>query len=288
MIIDSHVHIYPPEVIKDWEKIAQKEPYFKLLASGKVHKWATAEDLIEKMDKSGISKSWVTTFAFRDQGLCAYCNDYLIEAVNRYKGRLEGFCVLNPVRRGFEDEIARCKKAGMLGVGELFPDGQVFDVTDFRQTWRLAEACFDNHMVLLLHTAEQVGHDYPGKGNTGPKEAAQFCMNHPEVKVIFAHLGGGLWQYELMPEMRVSLQNARYDTAALPFLYDNKIFAAMKAAGVIDKVLYGSDFPLLSVERYMKLMDTSGLDDEAKKAILGQNAVSFVDGLLDFTNTAST
>lgn len=286
MIIDSHVHIYPPEVIKDWERIAQREPYFKILASGKVHKWATAEDLIEEMNKSGVSKSWATTFAFRDPGLCSLCNDYLIDAMKRYKGRIEGFCVVNPLKRGFDDEIAKCRKAGMIGVGELFPDGQVFDVTDFRQTWRLAEACFDNHMMLLLHTAEQVGHDYPGKGKTGPKEAAQFCMNHPEVKVIFAHLGGGLWHYELMPEMKVFLQNARYDTAALPFLYDGKLFAAMKAAGVVDKILYGSDFPILSLGRYLKLMDSSGIDEASRKAILGENAMAFMEGLFDLADTS--
>ena len=51
----------------------------------------------------------------------------------------------------------------------------------------------------------------------GPKEAAAFCLNHPEVKVIFAHFGGGLWIYEMMPEMKLALKNAYYDTAAAPF-----------------------------------------------------------------------
>ncbi|NLB50510.1 MAG: amidohydrolase, partial [Clostridiaceae bacterium] len=32
MRIDSHVHVTPPDIIRNWEKIAEKEPYFKLLS----------------------------------------------------------------------------------------------------------------------------------------------------------------------------------------------------------------------------------------------------------------
>jgi hypothetical protein len=107
-------------------------------------------------------------------------------------------------------------------------------------------------MCLLWHTAEPVGHEYPGKGTTGPREAAAFCVNHPEVKVIFAHLGGGLWLYELMPEMNLYLSNAMYDLAALPWLYGPRVLDAVEAAGVAGKFLMGTDFPILDSPRYEK------------------------------------
>ena len=109
-------------------------------------------------------------------------------------------------------------------------------------------------MFLLIHTAEPVGHDYPGKGNVGPKEAAAFCLNHPEVRVIFAHFGGGLWVYELMPEMKLALSNAYYDTAAAPLLYEPEIFKAIEASGLTHKFLYGSDYPILSMARYKNFL----------------------------------
>lgn len=272
MIIDCHTHIYPPDVVSDWEKIAEREPYFKLLCSGKVHKWGVAEDLFEMMDSDSIDQCWVTSFAFRDQGLCRHCNDYVMETAARSEGRVKGLAVVNPFSRDFEQEIIRCCEAGFIGVGELFPDGQVFDITDRRQTWRLAAACRDAGMFLLLHTAEQVGHDYPGKGTAGPKEAAAFCLNHPGNAVVFAHMGGGLWQYEMIPEMRVYLQNAWYDVAAAPFLYDSSLFRAVFAAGVGHKVLYGSDFPLLGFGRYRRMLDAAGLDPADEAAFLGGNA----------------
>ena len=101
------------------------------------------------------------------------------------------------------------------------------------------------NLCVLWHTAEPVGHGYAGKGNVGPKEAAAFCIHHPEVKTIFAHLGGGLWLYELMPEMRLYLSNAWYDLAALPWLYEGTVLKAIQSAGVLDKFLFGTDFPIL-------------------------------------------
>lgn len=272
MIIDTHVHLYPPDVVREWEKIAEKEPYFRLLCSGKVHKWAVAEDLFEMMESDHIDQCWVTSFAFRDPGLCRHCNDYVIETSERSGGRVKGLAVVNPLSRDFEKEIFRCREAGMIGVGELFPDGQVFDITDERQTWRLAAACRDAGMFLMLHTAEQVGHDYPGKGSAGPKEAAAFCLNHPGLAVVFAHMGGGLWQYEMMPEMKICLQNAWYDTAAVPFLYDAAIFRAVFAAGVGHKILYGSDFPLLRIKRFKRMLGEASLSPEEESALLGGNA----------------
>lgn len=272
MIIDTHVHLYPPDVVREWEKIAEKEPYFRLLCSGKVHKWAVAEDLFEMMESDHIDQCWVTSFAFRDPGLCRHCNDYVIETSERSGGRVKGLAVVNPLSRDFEKEIFRCREAGMIGVGELFPDGQVFDITDERQTWRLAAACRDAGMFLMLHTAEQVGHDYPGKGTAGPKEAAAFCLNHPGLAVVFAHMGGGLWQYEMMPEMKICLQNAWYDTAAVPFLYDAPIFRAVFAAGVGHKILYGSDFPLLRIKRFKRMLGEASLSPEEESALLGGNA----------------
>jgi hypothetical protein len=272
MIIDTHVHLYPPDVVREWEKIAEKEPYFRLLCSGKVHKWAVAEDLFEMMESDHIDQCWATSFAFRDPGLCRHCNDYVIETSERSGGRVKGLAVVNPLSRDFEKEIFRCREAGMIGVGELFPDGQVFDITDERQTWRLAAACRDAGMFLMLHTAEQVGHDYPGKGSAGPKEAAAFCLNHPGLAVVFAHMGGGLWQYEMMPEMKICLQNAWYDTAAVPFLYDAPIFRAVFAAGVGHKILYGSDFPLLRIKRFKRMLGEASLSPEEESALLGGNA----------------
>ena len=274
-MIDCHVHVYPPEVIREATAIGEKEPYFALLSGGKVHKWATTEDVVSAMDRDGVDISWIFGFAFRDPGLCALCNDYVIEAVRRYPDRLKGLAVVNPLAPGVEKEVFRCKENGLSGVGELFPGGQGFDISDETQTRKLVGAASEAGMFLLFHTAEPVGHDYPGKGSTGPAEAAEFCSNHPDQRVVFAHFGGGLWMYELMPEMRRVLANAWYDTAAWPWLYEPALMRAISSAGVIDKILYGSDFPILSYGRYERILSASSLSDEDRGKVLCDNAKRF-------------
>ena len=271
-MIDFHVHIYPPEIIQNAELISKSEPYFNALIHNKVHKWATVEDLLSAMNKNSVERSVIFGFAFRDLGLCRICNDYVIKAVRNYPERLSGLCVVPPNVYGFESEIIRCVEQGLIGVGELFPEGQGFDITDKRETQKLAGILQELGLILLLHTAEPVGHDYVGKGNVGPKEAAVFCSNYPELKVIFAHLGGGLWIYELMPEMKKILANAYYDLAALPWLYEPKILTAIKGAGLIEKFLFGSDFPILNPQRYEKLFMASGLNAEDIEAVTRRNA----------------
>lgn len=277
--IDFHIHLYPPEIIRDAEKIAEGEPYFDALIHNKVHRWATVDDLLPRMERDDVERAVVGGFAFRDLGLCRLCNDYIIECVAKNSDKLEGMCLVPPLARDFDKEILRCAEAGLIGVGELFPEGQGIDLSDISQTWRLAGVLHETRLCVLWHTAEPVGHDYAGKGNVGPKEASLFCVHHPEVRVIFAHLGGGLWLYEGMPEMKLYLSNAMYDLAALPWLYQPGILKAIESAGLADKFLMGTDFPLLDSSRYKKALSLSGVGENTIERINRGNALSLLKEL---------
>jgi predicted TIM-barrel fold metal-dependent hydrolase len=279
--IDFHIHLYPPEVIRDAEKISEREPYFDALTHNNVHKWATVEDLLLRMERDDVERAVVGAFAFHDMGLCRLCNDYIIDCVKRNPDRLDGTCLVPPLARGFDEEILRCAEAGLVGVGELFPEGQGIDITDESQTWRLAGVLHEANLFVQWHTAEPVGHSYGGKGNVGPREAALFCMHHPEVRVIFAHLGGGLWLYELMPEMKLYLSNAYYDLAALPWLYEPAILKTIETAGVADKFLMGTDFPILDSVRYQKALRESGVSEATIEKINRTNAISLLNSKSD-------
>ena len=127
-MIDFHVHVYPPEIIRNAEMISKREPYFDALIHNKVHKWASVVDVLSAMKKDGVERSVIFGFAFKDLGLCRLCNDYIIDAVEKYPEQLSGLCVVPPFAS--EREILRCAENGLIGVGELFPEGQEFDITD--------------------------------------------------------------------------------------------------------------------------------------------------------------
>jgi len=272
MKIDAHVHILPPQMIKNAEAIKEREAHFKLIHAGPKVKFATAEDLLAQMDETGIDKAVVFGFPFGDIGLCRESNDYIIESCQKYKERLIGFAMASPLDPCLEKEIARCHERGLQGVGELIPGAQHFDISDHKLMNSLTCVCRERQLPVLIHVNEQVGHIYPGKGATGPAEAYTFAVRNPDLTIIYAHWGGGLFFYELMPELKKNLTNVYYDTAASPYLYRPRVYEAARLAEVVPKVLLGSDYPLLSPARYFKEMDQTALSEEEKKMIAGDNA----------------
>src|SRR5660398_250199 len=62
--------------------------------------------------------------------------------------------------------------------------------------WTLLQALKERERPLSIHANEPVGHDYPGKGRNTPEPCYRFAMRHRDLKIIFGHLGGGLFLYE--------------------------------------------------------------------------------------------
>ncbi len=271
MIVDFHTHVFPPEIIAHRQAYLERDRWFERLYGEPRARLATAEDLLAAMDAAGIEAAVTFGFAWADQGLCRLANDYVAEAVRAHPGRLIGLAVLNPAAPGAEAEVARAFAAGLRGLGELMPDGQSYALGDVDVLAPTIEAAQALGWPILVHTSEPVGHSYPGKGSPSLAPAVQLATRFPEARLVLAHWGGGLLFYELMPEVRAALAHVYYDTAASPYLYDDAIFP-LASHLVGDRVLFGSDYPLLSPARFLARVRASGTSGEALTAFLGGNA----------------
>ena len=268
--IDFHVHVTPPEISENWEQFAEREPYFALLSKSPRNRFASAEDAAAMLDKAGFDRAVIFGFAFNDPGLCRLANDYVIDSVQKYPGKLIGFMAVSPGSADLEKEISRCHGAGLKGVGEIFPQGQNFRIDDEQETRALTGICKERSLPLIVHTNEPVGHRYAGKTTIGLRQIEAFIENSQGLRIVLAHWGGGLFLYEAMPELREKFRNVWYDTAASPLLYDASIYKAAIALGLGEKIIFGSDFPLLPPSRYiLSLEHLSELDQDR---ILGGNA----------------
>jgi len=78
-----------------------------------------------------------------------------------------------------------------------------------------------------------------------------------------------------MPEVKESLRHVYYDTAASPFLFYPAVYETARLAGVLPKVLLGSDYPLLPPSRYYKEWAATNLNEEEKNGVWGENAARF-------------
>ena len=87
-----------------------------------------------------------------------------------------------------------------------------------------------------------------------------------------AHFGGGLPFYALMPEVKESLRNVYFDSAASPYLYTRDVFTVAASLVSAERILLGSDYGLMRPRRLLKQARESGLDEGELAAVLGGNA----------------
>lgn len=271
MVVDLHTHIFPPEIIAQRERFLERDAWFARLYGNPKARMATAEDLLAAMDAAGVDRAVTFGFAWADPGLCRLANEYVSEAVRAHPRRLVGFAVLNPAAPGVEAELARAAAGGLVGVGELMPDGQGYTLGDVQALAPVMEGARALGWPVLAHASEPVGHDYAGKGRPSLAAAVQLAGHYPETTLILAHWGGGLPFYELMPEVRRALARVYYDTAASLYLYDDAVFRV--AASVVGgKILFGTDYPLIEPGRFLARVRAAGLAGDVLAGILGGNA----------------
>jgi len=274
VIIDFHTHVFPPDIKKNRNKYIERDPCLAILYSDPKAKMATAEELIAAMDKDGVDISVILNIGWTTHELCRETNDYIIDAVSRYPERLVGFGAVQPNSpKAAVAEIERCARVGIKGMGEMRPDVQLFDLGDEMVMSPLVEVLQEHCLPLLLHASEPLGHDYSGKGLVFPDMIYPFITSFPDLTIVCAHWGGGLPFYALMPEVKKALGNVYFDSAASPFLYTPEVYRQVIQLVGADKVLFGSDYPLLAPRRLLKEIDSLGLDGEEKELLLAGNAL---------------
>jgi predicted TIM-barrel fold metal-dependent hydrolase len=277
MIIDFHTHIFPKAIRENREAYFPSEPAFKLLYNNPGTKIIGATEIVDAMDWEGVDKSVVFGFPWQNSQTASKHNDYILEAVARYPGRLIGFCCLDPFGREAAAETKRCLHAGISGLGELAFYQSGIENKALDKLAPLMEICRDQDCPILIHANEPVGHIYPGKTPNTLRQIYNLIKRFPQNNIVLAHWGGGIFFYNLLKkEVKESLTNVYFDTAASPFLYDSKIYQYAKEIIGLDKILFGSDFPLLKPARYFKELEDSGLSKSEIESICGLNAANLL------------
>lgn len=274
MLIDFHTHVFPPEVVAHRDDYIRRDPTFAELYSNPRARLATADDLIAEMNRAGVDRSIVLGFAWTDPEICARHNDYLLEVASRADRRLIPFCTIQPLAGEVAwREAERCAAAGALGLGELRPQNQGYRLSDSLPARVLADIARHFKLLLLLHASEPVGHSYPGKQGQPLDDLYRFCRQHPDLTVVAAHWGGGLaFYYPFMPELVREAPNLYFDTAATPFLYSESVYEFAARFLMAERLLMGSDFPLIQQLRQRQAIEKAGISEADRDLILGGNA----------------
>ncbi len=273
MLVDFHTHIFPPRVKLERERYLQRDAVFAELYASPKAKLSTAEELIASMDRDGVAVSVVQGGGWSSNELCVEFNDYILESAARYPKRLVAFTTFQADSLDAAvAEIERCARGGAAGIGELRPESLSAGLSDAGVMATLAGVIIDDGLILLVHASEPVGHGYPGKGAMTPDRLLQCVDGFPGTTVVCAHWGGGLPFYAMMPEVAEALADVYFDTAASPFLYRPDVYRVVAGLVGPERVLFGSDYPLLTQNRALDDATAAGLADDELALVLGGNA----------------
>jgi predicted TIM-barrel fold metal-dependent hydrolase len=273
-IIDVHTHVFPKEIRIRRETYFSDEPAFKKLYQSPKSQLIGAQEMLAAMDENQVDRSVIFGFPWQDSSLFKKHNDYVIEVVNRYPDRFIGLGCFDPFCKGAAEETQRClEQGGLSGIGELAFYQSGIDSAALVRLQPVMGICRDRNLPVLIHTNEPIGHSYPGKTPNTLAQIYQLLDTFSDNKIVLAHWGGGLFFFSLLKkEVKQRLRHVYFDTAASPYLYDPNVYRfAIELIGV-EKILFGSDFPLLPPARYFDEMKTAGLSDAEMGQICGLNA----------------
>ncbi len=277
MIVDSCTHILPESFPARRETLSRYDTTFRSLFVDPKAKFSTVEGLIQSMDSAGVDVSVCAGFGWTDPEIATESNNYNISATQQYPDRLVAFCSVNPLwGEAAVQEVERCHEAGALGIGELHPNTQGILDADLAALAPVFDKAKELEMPIMLHASEPVGHGYPGKGTVTPDLLMALVNAFPNNKLIFSHFGGGLPFYGLMNEVNAALKNVYFDSAAFPFLYRPEVFEVSARAVGAEKILFASDYPLVSQKRALNEFREAKLRDGDTNIIQGVNAAALL------------
>lgn len=259
MIIDSHAHIFP-------EKIAAKASagigaFYNMSMSYD----GTLRALFEQGSAAGVDKYLVQSVATVPTQVESI-NNFIAQSVRDYPERLIGFGALHPDYADIAAETERIIALGLKGI-KLHSDFQGFSIDD-EKAYPIYEAA-QGRLPILFHVGD------PRSDRSSPERLLRVVKLFPQLKVIGAHLCG--WTcWERGAELFAN-ENVYADcSSTLYALPPEKAAQLIRRIGV-EKVFWGTDYPMWSAEEELERLDALPLSDREKELILGGNIVRSLD-----------
>jgi len=183
----------------------------------------TVEAMLAGMDEARVDMAVVCSLGQMID------NDYIVEAVGRYPGRLLGFGQVNPRAPDAVEEIGRLAAAGLRGT-KLHPTLHGYHFADHGLLDPIFEACEGHGLVVLVNALDDPF--------CAPLAVEEISRAFPDVAVVLAHMGT-VWN---VPEALLVCERTRQvylETSSTQLL---EVRMAYRRVGA-DKLVMGTDWP---------------------------------------------
>jgi uncharacterized protein len=169
-------------------------------------------------------------------------------------------------------------EAGARGF-KFHPNTQAFWPND-REFYALYEVIAQAGLIALFHSGTTgIGAGMPGGGGVRLKYSNPMCVDDvaadfPELDIILAHPSFP-WQEEALA-IAVHKPNVYIDLSGWSPKYFPDILVQYINTRLKEKMLFGSDFPLIAPDRWLADFEKLPIKDEVRPLVLKQNAVKLL------------
>ncbi|MFQ5589043.1 MAG: amidohydrolase family protein [Nitrospiria bacterium] len=272
--VDMHVHPGTKEYLVDagGKYLSDALAYFR--KKDAVVSVETMARHYQNLDMMAVLLAWDTE---TQTGLPPVTNDYVAGVVKKYPDVFIGFASVDPWKgRIAVAELERAVKTlGLKGL-KLHPIAQAFYLND-RRFYPLWETCASLNIPLLVHTGTTgVGAGVPGGDGLKLKYARPIpyiddvAADFPDLTIIGAHPSWP-WQEEMLA-LAVHKTNVYIDLSGWSPKYFSPSLIRYANTLLQDRVLFGSDYPFLTPERWISDFEKAGFKTEVRQKILADNA----------------
>ncbi len=237
-------------------------------------KGQTVEGIQQEMEEAGVGIIILSAFVFEGKTLLS--NDDAGKLSLKHPESFAMACTVDP-RDGMKAyyEVERCVKEYNCRALRLEPyaygNGKVGVPPNDKMYYPLYAKCIELDIAVVT----QVGHTGPLLPSEcgRPIYLDEVALTFPELRIAGAHLGQP-WHEEMMI-LAWKFPNVYVETSARPPKFWPESFKEFVATYGQNKVLWGTDYPLLPFKRCVDEVDELNLDIKAKKKLLRENAIRF-------------
>jgi hypothetical protein len=205
-------------------------------------------------------------------------NDHIAAAVRKHPDVFMGFGAIDPhMGKLAQDEVRRCaEELGLHGIGELHAARQHFFPNDTR-FYPIWEEAAKQNLPVLFHTGMLAagagtpgGMGYKMKYNRPIPNLDDVAADFPNLKIIAAHPSWP-WPEESLAICRHKT-NYYIDLSGWAPKYWPPSLVQYAGSILQDRVLFGSDWPAITPERWIKEFEELPIKPEVRQKIMLDNA----------------
>ncbi len=237
----------------------------------------TVEDVAAYYRERRMAAVVFTVDAESVTGRPAVPNEEIAEVAAANADVLIPFASIDPNKgsKAVQEATRLIRDHGVRGF-KFHPNIQAFFPND-RAFYPLYEAIAEAGLPALFHTGHSgIGAGLPGGGGirlkySNPIYVDDVAVDFPDLKIVLAHPSFP-WQDEAI-SIALHKQQVYIDLSGWSPKYFPPQLVRYANTLLKDRVLFGSDYPMITPDRWLADFEQAGFKDEVKPLILKQNAV---------------